>query len=289
MGNKVEVKMVSWFNEHWYKINALIEEILKTFWIPSVTTKLGIIDKPFLPKWRGDIGNREADMRVFEAGQRGTRIHHGFNVLVKGGSVIYNPSLNPVYKPEEILAMVKESKEDVFVCQYQDEMLQLLKLQRWMEVVNPKILFAEKTVYSLPKDGGMGDAGTADLGVFIEGGTFMVNGSRGVTIPTGNYIIDLKTGNAVGDEAYYQTACYARCATEMGLGAFNRTIILHTSSRNKGGIEGLSTLLRDDSDVMADYKAYRLASDLWEIKNKGAEPRDFEFPSILKLNQKKEK
>jgi hypothetical protein len=140
-------------------------------------------------------------------------------------------------------------------------------------------LFAEKIVYDLENK----DAGTADLGLFIKEGTYNVNGSRGLFIPGGSYICDLKTGSMVSDEAYLQTAVYLKCAEKMGLGRYAGTIILHTSSKNKSGIEGLSTLIRSGTDIDVDYKAYRLSAELWEWKNKDPEPRVFQFPSVITL------
>ncbi len=274
---KIEVKMVEWFNDHWYKMETLEDGKLKTAWCASVTTKLGVIDKPFLARWRGDLGNREADMRVFEAGERGTRIHHAINVMINKGVVIFNPFNHPNYTPEQIAELEKAG--GVAIVKYQDEYLQVLKIHEWMKRVNPDVLFAEKTVYDLENK----DAGTADLAVHIKKGVYEVNGSKPLAIPEGNYIVDFKTGNQVSDEASYQVAAYAHCAGKMNLGNFMGTIILHTSSKNKGGIKGLSTLLRLGEEMAEDYFTYRQIAKVWEIKNKEAEPETFEFPSMIQL------
>lgn len=272
------VKMVSYFSEHWYKIELLIDGILQTHWMSSVTTKLGIIDKPFLRKWVGEIGLREADMRLFEAGQRGTRIHHAFNVMIHGGPVIYQPWQKPNYTPAEI-EDVKAKNALWVVVQYQDEMLALVRLKKWFDVVKPTIIMAEKTVYSLEHK----DAGTLDIALKIKGGKYAVNGAKPLDIPAGAYICDLKTGNVVSDEADLQTAAYLKCAEEMGLGQFDGTMILHTGSKNKGGIEGLATHLRTFPDVENDYAQYRIAAKMWEWKHKDDQPRNYEFPSLIQM------
>lgn len=279
---EVKVKMVEWFNQHWYKVTVYTgpgqEE---TRMIPSVTTKLGVTDKPFLAQWRGDIGNREADMRLFEAQQRGSRIHFALNVLTTNGIVIYNPWQKPNYNDEDIVEISKQVSGNISVMKYQDEMLAVIKLQRWLEAVKPEILFSERTVYSLTHN----DAGTADLGICIKGGAYDVNGSRKLTIPEGNYIVDLKTGSMVSEEAHLQTAAYVKCAEEMKIADFVGTIILHTSSKNKGGIEGLSTILRLREEVEQDYVKYRKYAELWQMKNADAAPRVFEFPSLVTLRK----
>jgi len=281
MTNEVKIKMVEYFSDHWYKAEYLNNGVMEARYIPSVTSKLGIIDKPFLARWRGDINNREADMRLFESQQRGTRIHHAFNILINGGLVIYNPWQHPNYTKEEIGNLTREAPNH-FVIQYQDEMLALIMLKKWLDTIKPEILFSERTVYSLENN----DAGTLDLACVIKSGRYAVNGSRPLEIPEGKYICDLKTGNQVSDEADLQTAAYLKCAEEMNLGKFAGTIILHTGSKNKGGIEGFATRLRMREEIEEDYKNYRLAAKLWEWKHKDDAPRLFEFPSLLKMEVK---
>lgn len=43
--------------------------------LPSVTTVLGVIRRPYLERWRGELGNVEADRVLNEAGTLGTNIH----------------------------------------------------------------------------------------------------------------------------------------------------------------------------------------------------------------------
>lgn len=43
--------------------------------MPSVTTVLGVIRRPYLERWRGELGNVEADRRLNEAGTLGANIH----------------------------------------------------------------------------------------------------------------------------------------------------------------------------------------------------------------------
>jgi len=276
----IDIKMVEYFDDRWYKILLLKDGKPDTRWIPSVTTKLNIVAKPFLAKWRGDLGNREADMRMFESQQRGTRIHYGFNVLVNGGTIVYNPWQHPTYNDEEIEKLKKDSPI-FYVVQYQDEMLQLVKLSKWIKTIKPTILGSESTVYSLKNN----DAGTLDLLIDIKEGEYAVNGAKPIYLEGGSYVCDLKTGSQVGDEANWQTACYAKCVEEMGqVKKVAGTMILHTGSHNKKGIEGLSTIVRTHDDIDDDYNSYRLASSLWEKKNINATPKVFDFPSILKLN-----
>lgn len=271
----VEVKMIEWFNEHWYKVETGSG---KFEFIPSVTTKLGIINKPFLARWRGDVGNREADMRMFEAGERGTRIHRGYEIYCKGGIVIYNPITRPTYTPEEIKKIIDENSA-YYICQYQDEMLDLLKLSRFISIVKPKIIASEMTVVSL-KDK---DAGTMDSLFEIKEGNYMVNGSKPLHLGPGVYVVDLKTGSMVDKNAYRQTAAYVNAVRVMGIADPIGTLILHTQSKNRAGIEGLGVHVREGDDCLADYQSYRLAAALWEEDHADDVPKVFEFPSQIKM------
>ena len=85
MRTEDSVKVIEYFDQRFYKMSFL--DPLDYF--PSVTTKLGIIDKPFLARWRGDIGNREADYRVRDAQEKGSNIHNGWFVMTQGGAVVY--------------------------------------------------------------------------------------------------------------------------------------------------------------------------------------------------------
>lgn len=276
------VKMVEWFDQHWYKIDLLREDGKpETRWVPSVTTKLNIVDKPFLPKWRGDVGNREADMRLFEAQERGSRIHHAWHVFCTGGTILYNPWQRPNYSEEEIKALTAETEGNIVVVKYQDEMLALWKLQQLVEIVKPEMIFSEKVLYSLTHN----DAGTADNAWAIKEGKYPINGKVPLYIPGGKYLLDLKNGSVVGDQANNQTAAYAHCDEEMGSEPYAGTMIVHTSANTKLGIPGLGITLRTRQEVEKDYEEYRLAAKLWEMKNENAAPRVFEFPSLIKLTK----
>ena len=274
-----EIKLIEWFDSHWYKIKYQIEDKEVTEYLPSVTTKLNIIAKLFLAYWRGDIGNREADLRVFEAQERGVRIHHGWYTMTTGGTVIYQPWQHPNYAQSEIDALTEQNAGNLAVIRYQDEMYDLWKLKRWIETVKPKFLFSELTVYSLSNK----DAGTADNVMFLEEGEYLVNGKTPLKLAAGNYIADLKTGKVVDDNAYLQTAAYAKCFEEMGLGEITGSLILHTQAKTRSAIEGLATIYRTKEQVEQDYQDYRLASALWERKNADAKPDVFEFPALLTL------
>lgn len=267
----VSVKMVEWFDSRFYRVD--FDDGTHDFY-PSATTKLSVSPKPNLAKWRGDVGNREADLRVFEASERGVRIHSAFETLLNDGIVIYNPRQKPTYTGEQIEELKEKSYvEEVY---YQDEMLDVWKLSRFIEIAKPKIIATERTVFSRT----FRDAGTLDCLIDIPGGQYC-----GTDIKGGIYVVDLKTGSQVNKDAYRQTACYFNCVKEMGLCEPTGTMILHTGSKvKKGNIPGFSVHVRE-KEVQDDFKSFRRLAEVWEEENPNAKPVVFDFPTLLTLKK----
>lgn len=272
--------LVEWFDSHYYKV---IKDGVATF-IPSVTTKLGIIDKPFLAKWRGDIGNREADMRMNEASQRGTRIHYAWSVALKGGAVIYDPWNKPVFTPEG-LAEARKQYGEVAILKTQDEQYQVFKLYRQFEALKPTVIGVEETLYSVEEM----IAGTADHIYFIEEGDYAIAGRNPLHLQTGLYLGDLKTGNVVEENVWLQIAPYVHCYEKMHGVKLVGGLVTHTSSKTKAGIQGLTTLLRTREQLFdKDLPDYFYAAKLWERNHADDKPETYEFPALLTLNIKGE-
>lgn len=274
--------MIEWFDDHFYKIEYEENGLPVTQYLASVTTKLGVVAKPFLAKWRGDIGNREADLRMFEASQRGVRIHDAWFVLTTGGEVIYQPFKRPNFTPEQIETFETKNQGNVSILRHQDEMYDVFKLTCWLEAVKPEIVKSELITYSLKNR----DAGTADNLFRIKKGKYLIAGAKALTLPKGLYIADLKTGHVVDDDAFMQTAAYAKNVEEMMGEKIVGTLIIHTGAATRTGIYGLTTLYRSKIEMERDYLDYRHAVALWERKNADAKPKVFEFP--INLNYRME-
>lgn len=280
MENNIAVKQIEWFDSHYYKITEGDKEPL---FIPSVTTKLSASPKPYLNRWRGDIGNREADLVMQEAGDRGSRIHNAYHVFKKGGAVIYQPFERPTYTREEILAIEKVYEGNVSVLFRQDEMYAIYKLQKMYEILKPTVVYSEIIVYSLETM----DAGQVDDVWLLNAGEYQISGKEPLIIQeTGLYINDLKSGNNIDDDGFLQTSAYLKCAENMGLGDFKGTLLTHTGAKTKTGIEGLAVYLRTRPEVESDYSDYRRVAEIWDRKLSGTKPKCFNFPSII--TQKKE-
>lgn len=273
-----DVVLIEWFNAHYYRVT----ESGQVRFIPSVTTKLGIIDKPNLARWRGDLGNREADMRMYEAAQKGTRIHWAYETALKGGAVIYDPWQRPVYTPEGIAALKAEHGE-VAILRTQEEMWAICKLEEQFKRLRPKVLGVEEKVFDLEQN----DAGTIDNVMWIDKGEYLISGSRPLALPAGLYINDLKTGSYVDDGVWMQLAPYAFMYEKTHGVQVAGALVTHTGSTIKSGIPGLKTMFRDRETLFTrDYKYYRHAASLWEGKHEGEQPGTYQFPSKVVLNLK---
>lgn len=272
------IVLVEWFDDHWYKV---VKEGT-THWCASVTTKLGIIDKPGLARWRGDIGNREADLRMHSQGDRGKRIHWAWATALEGGAVIYDPWQNPVYTPETIAELTKKYNGKVAVIRTQDEMFQIDKLRRQYAILKPKVLAVEVKVYDLTSK----TAGTIDSVFELETGMYMVNGAKQVPINKGIWIGDLKSGNWLGDEANYQTGKYLEMYERMFDVKCAGTIITHTAASTKKGIPGLGTYIRTREQVFdEDIPMFNKIAAVWDAQHKDDQPETFQFPSVITLNE----
>lgn len=275
---KVEepIVLVEWFNDHWYKV---VKEGVP-WWCASVTTKLGILDKPGLARWRGDVGNREADLRMHDAGQRGKRIHWAWATALEGGAVIYDPWQTPVYTPEGIAELTAKYNGKVAVLRTQDEMWQVDKLRRQHAILKPRVVAVELKVYDLDTM----DAGTIDSVEEIAAGEYMVSGARPLALKGGLYVADLKSGTWLGDEANYQTAKYLAMYEKMNGVKCAGTLIRHTSASTKKGIPGLGVYLRTREQVYdEDLPMFERIAGIWNAQHKGDEPETFQFPSLITL------
>lgn len=274
---KINVKMVSWYDDHFYRIDYETQQgTVETDYIPSVTTKLQAIAKPFLINWYGDLGSREAKARVQESAERGDRIHAAWKTYCEGGQVIFHPEKYSPYTDEEIAELTKGSH---YILRAQEEMAHLVRLDKFSQIINPEFLESEMSVYNLINR----DAGTVDNFWRIKGGRYEGINSKPLDLMGGFYTLDVKSGNYVGEEAKMQVAAYSKCAEYMEITEkVDGALILHTGAKVKTGIEGLSVIHLTREDLDSYYRKYRHVAYIWEELFGTMKPKIFEFPSLIK-------
>jgi hypothetical protein len=139
---------------------------------PSVTTVLGVINKPWLNEWRGDLGNEEADRVSGEAADTGSDFHDlgaAFNRTALMG--LSRTILIPAPTPQLACMMAAYAE--------------------WFDRVVERVLAVEEVVYHPT----YGYAGTYDLLAVLKGDA----------TPT---VIDLKTSRAIYPEHGLQLGAY---------------------------------------------------------------------------------
>jgi len=146
--------------------------------VPSVTTVLGILDKPGLPYWAWNLGMQGLDFRdVRDAAARvGTITHHLIACHLKGEKANVSE-----FFPDEV--------DKAETC--------LEKYLHWeKENTLTPVMIEERLVSELYRYGG-----TPDLLAEI-GGEFV--------------LLDWKSGNGIYDSYFYQLAAYRQLFTEQG-------------------------------------------------------------------------
>ncbi len=257
----IEIKQINWFDDHWYKVRYLNDEKLECEdYYASVTTKLGILAKPHLIRWYGDVGTREAQRKTREAADRGTRIHWAWYTYVQGGAIIYQDRRAPAYTREETDEIFKQHNGNVWTIENQDEHWDFLKLVEMFKRLDPQIVESEKKVFNVEHK----EAGTADNIFNLKEGKYEISGAKPLVLPAGNYLGDLKTGASVTKEAYMQISAYVYCAESMGYDTFTGALIYHTQSKTKSGIPGLSVTYLNRAEIEQHYSDFRDISRVWE-------------------------
>ena len=107
----------------------------------AVTTVIGYtVRQPWLEKWRGDVGNQQADRKRDEAAEHGTNVHAGTLLVAQGTTEI----------PFD-LSELHQEQVDAF--------------KRWFDVAVSEVIGVEQTVYN----DSYGYAGTLDLIAILRG------------------------------------------------------------------------------------------------------------------------
>ena len=130
------------------------------------------------------------------------------------------------------------------------------------------------------------DAGTCDNAFDITGGLYKVAGSALLELPKGRYIFDLKTGKYVGKEAKMQVSRYAKMHEEMGLGPITGALIGHTQANTRSGIEEFQTIYVSRDEIESFNDDYKHVAHMWDREFGSRKPKIFEIPTMISLPKK---
>lgn len=276
------VRAVPWFDDRYYEIVfANGEKDL----LVSVSTVVDEWPDDGLARFRGDVGNREADMRMGEAADRGSRIHQACNIIVRGGIVLFQ---HPDDAPQDgelneqnrlIIQQCKATDTPYFLMWDQVEFVAAWRFYQWHDRVRPDYMAAEKIVYSLEHR----IAGRLDFQAYHEGGTYFVSGAKPVDIPHGVGVWDYKSGYLNEPKFRAQLAGYAECIEQTEGVQVDFTGIIHLKAQTtaKEGIEGVKTIVVGRDQWKEDFGTFLNLKRLFEIKHPNDKPKIFSFPSYL--------
>lgn len=252
----------------------------KNIFLPSSTTILGSAPKEWLARWRGQVGNWEADRIMNEAMNKGSRVHSAFAEYLNGTVIILNNPKAPAYTKEQITAIETESKKGVMVLQDQQEMLELWRLDKFFNILKPKVIGTEMSVYSAV----YGYAGTLDHLWYIEAGKYDLGDKVTFEIEkSGNYVLDIKTGGEDGNNYPEQLASYYNAVEETGEMKVDGAIILYSNAQTKKGIEGFKATQISVSELQYHFKGFIWQYNIW-LKKANKSPQVFDLPSLIRMN-----
>lgn len=250
--------------------------------LTSVTTYLGkVINKEFLGRWRGDVGNRRADEIIDKALNKGSIIHNCIDRLCSGTDIIYQNLKTQNISNKEIKEYTKKTRRPVLLIHEQEQMIQVARFQKLINILKPEILSAEQTVFSLQH----AYAGTLDQVWNLAGGSYNINSSRTKTDITGGLkIIDFKTGNNYDEagtclqlSAYYM----AHHLKDQITGAIG----VHLNSDNKTGVDGVKLYIYDIEQLKYYFEQFQTYQKIFNYSNP-VRPKRFEIPLIISMSNK---
>ncbi len=168
--------------------------------VPSVTTILGILNKPALLDWAWRLGTEGKDYKAVRdnAGDIGTLAHYLILCELKG----QKPDVTE-YSPQDV--------DKAETC--------LIKFYDWLKVNPIEPIFCEQAFVSEEYRYG----GTLDC--------FAKRKDTGEVI-----LLDFKTGKAIYAEMFYQLAAYENLLAEQGH-RFDRTMVLRIGKEESEGFE----------------------------------------------------
>jgi hypothetical protein len=217
---------------------------------------------------------------MYEAADRGSRVHHACECIIKGGKVVFNPLNYPNFSQTELKLMSEKDNCQVVAITNQDEYHQVMKFVQFLEVVKPIQAISELIIHNKKLE----YAGTLDLLLYLEAGKYAINGAKPVELVTGWYLCDLKTSKDIQEDHYIQLSAYWKAYISMFKQAKDKIVgsmILHTNASTKAGIAGFSAKIRTLEELEDDFITFKIIHELWKRKPSVLAPKIFEMPILL--------
>ena len=271
---------ISWWDSRYYPC---IAPDGSEIYLPSVTTILGAVSKgDFLEKWRGDIGNREADLRMNEAGDRGSRVHHACFNVVHGGCAVFYPPWNkdlPKADQEMIAELEKKHKGMIAYLPTQEEVVAVWRFKEWWKTLSPLMIGGDLKVASFE----YGYAGALDYAIYLKKGVYRPKPGFIIQAEVdGTYIVDVKSGMKSNSHRM-QVAAYAKAYEELNQQEVAGGLIFYSNGKKAGGVETAETVFISKPQIKSEFDDFLSVLKIWQREHKNDAPVKFKFPSIITM------
>lgn len=243
------IELAKTLSQHWYGVwqkNKRGEKFLGYF--PSATTILNAYPQSaHLTKWIADSGWNESQQIKSAAGERGTAVHKGIELLLGGIELVEGQ-------------FVKDLNRSLSL----EEWWKLSTFVTWFKEYQPEIIVVEQSVFS--KIGGY--AGRVDCIAKLGGQT---------------YVLDWKTSGSIHENFPLQFAAYAKAIEENTDFKIDSTAAVQLGAQNKNGYRFVVyPEWRDHYKVFENVRAV-WQYDNFDSKKKLKEPPVLDLPPTLKL------
>lgn len=263
---KDNIYQITTLDERWYSKSGInsktglpeIQFYPSSTWIASYYPKgVGFY------KWLASKGWDEAENIKIQAGEKGSKVHYACQSIDEGlGIALDSGFINPETEKVEELNL--------------DEIICIKSFCDWTDSVKPELLANELTGF------GNGYAGTIDKIYRIK--------DNDEKIPSGIWLVDLKTGQNIWEEQVLQISSYKYLdinIEELGISEeewANRRIATLQLGYLKNKKNYKFSEVEDKYDLFKDV-AYRI----WQNENPDAKPKQRDFPLILKSSVRENK
>lgn len=293
---------VEWFDDRFYKVDVplniapeWLENIPANYiehckdhievFLPSFTTIYGNTEPmPFLPKWRGKVGNVEADIISEVAKQKGSNIHNAIDLLLKGHAIIFQNPKNQNVSEAEIKAFKKKHKRPVNVLYSQEEMIQVTRFKRLIDVIKPEIVDTEQHLFNFKEC----YAGTRDQKWIVSKDvTLKLSSKTTKVVPAGTYVVDLKTGKHFDDKyASTQLSAYAEADPESE--KITGAIGINLNKERASGVDGYDIMIKTREELAPYFEHFKDLKRIFFFDNP-VRPKKFELPLVITYDKKRGK
>lgn len=275
------VQLVKVFDQHIYWLSTPKGKRVP---IPSVTTQLSAVSNDFFPRWRGDLGNQEADQRLHQGSAQGTHIHYAAYIYTIGGAVVFDypaeVNINNEWR-EEVRKTIEQCKIKgirYYILREQEEFRKFLLIKAWKDIVKPIVHYSEVSMGSIEEFA----AGTIDEIVELKETKSYADiaGKKNVILDAGFWINDFKSGFYDKVSVPMQVGEYMYLA-EKNLGiTCQGAIITHLKAQTGGTNAGLNTIVISREECFEGRDGFKSAQKLWLKQHPNWEPEVERFLPI---------